>query len=136
MHRDGLIARSTLIERLIAIPDDVPLVLLTAPAGYGKTTTLSQWAAADDRDFAWVTVEEADGDPVGLATHIALALHRIEPLDPGLFHALAVGNGSRHAVALSYLLASLRSWTRPGVLVLDDVHELGDASPDECQPID
>jgi LuxR family maltose regulon positive regulatory protein len=123
-HRDGLIARSALIERLIAIPDDVPLVLLTAPAGYGKTTALGQWSAADRREFAWVTVDEADGDPVSLAAHIALALHRIEPLDPAVFQALTLGDGSRHVVALSRLLASLRTWTRPGVLVLDDVHEL------------
>jgi LuxR family maltose regulon positive regulatory protein len=124
VHRDGLIARRALIERLTAVPDDVPLVLLTAPAGYGKTTVLSQWSAAHDREFAWVTVDESDGDPVGLAAHIALALHRIEPLDPAVFQSLAVGDASRHVVVLSHLLASLRSWTRPGVLVLDDVHEL------------
>jgi LuxR family transcriptional regulator, maltose regulon positive regulatory protein len=127
VHRHGLVARSALIERLVAIPDDVPLVLLTAPAGYGKTTALSQWSAADHREFAWVTVDRADGDPVGLATHVALALHRIEPLDPAVFQALALGDGSRHVVALTHLLASLRSWTRPGVLVLDDVHELRNA---------
>jgi LuxR family maltose regulon positive regulatory protein len=85
---------------------------------------LSQWAAVDPREFAWVTVDEADGDPVRLAGHVALALHRIEPLDPAVFRALGTGDGSRHLVALSHLLASLRNWTRPGVLVLDDVHEV------------
>ena len=124
VHRDGLIARTELLGRLAATPKDVPLVLLTAPAGYGKTTALSQWAAADGRRFAWVTLDEADGDPVRLAGHIAVALQRIEPLDPAVFRALAVGDGSRHVAALPHLLASLRSWTRPGVLVLDDVHEL------------
>ena len=124
VHRDGLVARTTLLEALRALPDRASLILLTAPAGYGKTTVLSQWAAEDPREFAWVTVDEADGDPVRLAGHVALALHRIEPLDPAVFRALAVGDGSRHLVALPHLLASLRSWTRPGVLVLDDVHEL------------
>jgi LuxR family transcriptional regulator, maltose regulon positive regulatory protein len=123
-HRDGLIARTGLLRRLAAIPDDVPLVLLTAPAGYGKTTALSQWWAADDRGFAWVTVDKADNDPVALATRIAVALHRVEPLDPAVFQALGVGDGSRHLVAFPHLLASLRSWTQPGVLVLDDIHEL------------
>jgi ATP/maltotriose-dependent transcriptional regulator MalT len=85
---------------------------------------LSQWAAEDSREFAWVTVDEADGDPVRLAGHVALALHRVEPLDPAVFRALAVGDGSRHLAALGHLLTSLRSWDRPGVLVLDDVHEL------------
>jgi len=122
--RDGLVARSGLLRHLAATPDDVPLVVLTAPAGYGKTTVLNQWSAADGREFAWVTVEQADEDPVRLAGRIARALHRIEPLDPAVFRALAVGDGSRHVVALPHLLASLRNWARPGVLVLDDVHEL------------
>jgi len=122
--RDGLVARTRLLRHLAATPDDVPLVLLAAPAGYGKTTVLGQWSATDARDFTWVTVEEADKDPVRLAGRIARALHRIEPLDPAVFRALADGDGSRHLVALPHLLASLRSWARPGVLVLDDAHEL------------
>jgi LuxR family maltose regulon positive regulatory protein len=122
--RDGLIARTRLLETLAAIPEGSSLILVTAPAGYGKTTLLSQWAAEDSREFAWVTVDEADGDPVRLAGHVALALHRIEPLDPAVFRALAVGGGSRHLTALTHLLTSLRNWDRPAVLVLHDVHEL------------
>ena len=125
VHRDGLIARTKLLDVLAATPDPASLILLTGPAGYGKTTVLSQWAAEDRREFAWVTVDEADGDPVRLAGHVALALHRIQPLDPAVFRALAVGDGSRHLAALGPLLTSLRTWNRPGVLVLDDVHELG-----------
>jgi LuxR family maltose regulon positive regulatory protein len=122
--RNGLIVRGDLLRRLAAVADDVPLVLLTAPAGYGKTTVLSQWMAAGDRDCAWVTVDAGDNDPVRLAGRIADALHRIEPLDPAVFRALAGGVGSRHLVALPHLFASLRGWTRPAVLVLDDVHAL------------
>ncbi|WP_196418187.1 helix-turn-helix transcriptional regulator [Actinoplanes aureus] len=101
---------------------------MTAPAGYGKTTSLSQWAAEDSREFAWVTVDEADGDPVRLAGHVALALHRIQPLDPAVFQALSSGDGSRHLTALGHLLTSLRNGNRRGVLVLDDVHELRDVA--------
>jgi LuxR family maltose regulon positive regulatory protein len=126
-RRKGVAARAGLLRRLATIPDDVPLVLLVAPAGYGKTTALSQWSAADDRGFAWVTVDEADRDPVALAGRIAIELDRIEPLDPAVFRALAVGTGSRHLTALPHLLASLAKWTQPGVLVLDDVHELRSA---------
>src|SRR5215212_3538034 len=125
VDRDGLITRTRLLDALAAAPDRAPLILLTAPAGYGKTTVLSQWAAEDSREFAWVTVDEADGDPVRLAGHVALALHRIEPLDPAVFRALAVGDATRHLAALGHLLTSLRTWKRPGVLVLEDVHELG-----------
>src|SRR4051812_6842752 len=124
VHRDGLITRTRLLNALAAAPDRAALILLTAPAGYGKTTVLSQWAAEDSREFAWVTVDEADEDLVRLAGHVALALHRIQPLDPAVFRALAVGDGSPHLAALTHLLASLRKWNCPGVLVLDDVHEL------------
>jgi LuxR family maltose regulon positive regulatory protein len=124
VHREGLIPRTRLLETLAATPERISLILVTAPAGYGKTTALSQWAAADPREFAWVTVDRADGDPVRLAGHVALALHRIQPLDPAVFRALAVGDGPRHLTPLAPLLTSLRNWDRPAVLVLDDVHEL------------
>jgi LuxR family transcriptional regulator, maltose regulon positive regulatory protein len=124
VHQDGLIARTRLLKALAATPERISLILMTAPAGYGKTTALSQWAAEDSREFAWVTVDEADGDPVRLAGHVALALHRIQPLDSAVFRALAVGGGSRHLTALGHILTSLRNWNRPSVLVLDDVHEL------------
>jgi LuxR family maltose regulon positive regulatory protein len=124
VQRQGLIPRVRILEALAATPERISLILVTAPAGYGKTTTLSQWAAEDSREFAWVTVDEADADPVRLAGHVALALHRIQPLDPAVFRALAVGDGSRHLTALGHLLTSLRSGNRRGVLVLDDVHEL------------
>ena len=124
VQRQGLIARVRILEALAATPERISLVLVTAPAGYGKTTALSQWAAEDSREFAWVTVDEADGDPVRLAGHVALALHRIQPLDPAVFRALAAGDGTRHLTALGHLLTSLRNGNRRGVLVLDDVHEL------------
>src|SRR5436190_24048932 len=96
VHRDGLIARTRLLDALASTPDRASLILLTAPAGYGKTTVLSQWAAEDSREFAWVTVDEADGDPVRLAGHVALALHRIQPLAPAVFRVLAAGDGAPH----------------------------------------
>lgn len=40
VHREGLIARTRLLEALAARPERIPLILVTAPAGYGKTTAL------------------------------------------------------------------------------------------------
>jgi LuxR family maltose regulon positive regulatory protein len=126
-HRDGLILRAGLVGRLAAVRDDVPLILLTAAAGYGKTTALSQWAAEDVRDFAWLTVDRADSDPARLAEHIGLALQRILPLDASVFRAFAAA-GSSPLLALPQLLGSLQRWPRPVVLVLDDVQELRGAA--------
>jgi ATP/maltotriose-dependent transcriptional regulator MalT len=118
-----LIRRTGLLERLAVVGDDVPLVVFTAPAGYGKTTALSQWAAVDGRWFGWVTLTEADSDPMRLAGHVALALNRLIALDPAVLRSMAAGDGL-HARALPHLLASLHHRSPRAVLVLDDVHEL------------
>jgi LuxR family maltose regulon positive regulatory protein len=57
----------------------VPTVTVVAPAGYGKTTLLALWAAADDRPFAWLSLDAHDNDPIILLTHLAVALDRIRP---------------------------------------------------------
>ena len=56
-----------------------PLVTLVAPAGYGKTTLLFDWADQDERPFAWVTLDQRDNDPECLETSIGLAAERVEP---------------------------------------------------------
>ena len=65
--RPGTVHRSSLIERLER-GDRCPIVSVVAPAGYGKTTLLSQWAERNGQSFAWVSVDEADNDPKVLLT--------------------------------------------------------------------
>jgi LuxR family maltose regulon positive regulatory protein len=59
--RHGLLQRGRLIERL----PDGGITLVAAPAGFGKTTLLSEWraAAAPSMPFAWLTVDQTDSDP-------------------------------------------------------------------------
>ena len=54
------------------------LVILTAPAGYGKTTLAAQWAERERRPVAWLSVDEADDDAARLLAQIAAALDRLE----------------------------------------------------------
>src|SRR5919204_4445609 len=70
---DGLIARPSLVRRLAAARG-VPVILVVAPAGYGKTALLSEWARRDGRCFAWAVACEADNDPQHLVRTIAEAL--------------------------------------------------------------
>jgi LuxR family transcriptional regulator, maltose regulon positive regulatory protein len=73
---EGFVCRSGLLSAL----DDArvrPLVLVSAPAGYGKTTLLAQWSERDRRACAWVTLDPADADPGVLGGSIATALARI-----------------------------------------------------------
>src|ERR671936_328979 len=60
------IPRARLVRRLMSAPD-TPLVLIVAPAGYGKTSLLSEWSIEDRRPFAWVTLRDTDTGPADLA---------------------------------------------------------------------
>ncbi|MGE0026329.1 MAG: hypothetical protein AB7U07_04375, partial [Thermoleophilia bacterium] len=64
--RPGDVVRVALVERLMAA-EDVPLVVVEAPAGYGKTTLLAHWADADPRAFAWVDPHRRVGPDVAEA---------------------------------------------------------------------
>jgi LuxR family transcriptional regulator, maltose regulon positive regulatory protein len=72
----GLVSRARLVRRLMAARD-IRLVLLTAPAGYGKTTTLLDWAQHDERPFAWVALDHADNDPDHLRASMARSTHAV-----------------------------------------------------------
>ena len=65
--RSGTVRRSSLVDRLRR--DDVhPIVSVVAPAGYGKTTLLAQWAEGTGQAFAWVSADERDNNPKVLLT--------------------------------------------------------------------
>ena len=127
--RPGTIRRSALIEQL-AGGDPGPVVSVVAPPGYGKTTLLSQWAEADDRAFAWVSVDQGDNDPKVLLTYIAAALDAVEPIDGRVFDALASSASSVPGSVVPRLGSALWSMSAPVALVLDDVHVLDDS---ECR---
>ena len=74
--RPGTVRRSSLVERLVR-DDQRPIVSVVAPAGYGKTTLLAQWAEHNNQAFAWVSVDQADNDPKVLLTYVAEALDLI-----------------------------------------------------------
>ena len=57
------------------------MVLITAPAGYGKTSLLSEWATREERTLAWVTLDDGDNDPGRLLRSIAAALEAVGAID-------------------------------------------------------
>ena len=121
--RPTLVQRDRLLRRLLDARD-VPVALLVAPTGYGKTTLLSQWAERDGRPFAWVTLDPADNDPRNLLSAIALALDAIEPVGWEVFEALAADEPDGRITALQRLARSVGRREVPVVLVLDDLHVL------------
>ena len=126
--RAGLLRRAELIDRLTATAD-VPIVAVLAPAGYGKSTVLAQWAENDHRDFAWVSIDERDNDPSVLLSYIAFALGGTTSLGPEVAEALASPGPSVWTAAVPRLGAALASHPTSFVLVLDDVDRLTEPDP-------
>jgi LuxR family transcriptional regulator, maltose regulon positive regulatory protein len=121
--RPGTVIRSSLIDRL-ARDDTRPVVSVVAPAGYGKTTLVAQWAEHDGRAVAWVALDERDNDPKVLLSYVAAALDAVQPVGGRVFEALASPVSSIPGSVLPRLGSALASMTIPVVLVLDDVHLL------------
>ena len=113
----GTVSRTALVNRL-RTAGAFPLVLVVAPAGYGKTTLLSQWANRDVRPFAWVSIDERDSGPVAFLRHVAAALDRVEPIPASALEALRL-DGESWTRALPRLAEAIATRKSPFVLVLD-----------------
>ena len=117
--RVGVIARIGLVSGLRR---EAPRVVnVVAPVGYGKTTLLAQWAAAEPRRVAWVSLDARDNDPYVLLKHVVAAVARVESLDRRVVDSLA-GDRRRPWVRLVAAAARAVGAVRhPFLLVLDDV---------------
>ena len=97
------------------------MVLVSAPAGYGKSTLVAQWRDLDPRRSSWVQLGHGDNDPVVLLARIVAALERTGPLNGQLLEELSRRAPRIDEVALPLLAAELGE-RDPFVLVLDDAH--------------
>src|SRR5580693_5640851 len=113
--RPGIVARAALVNRLAAA--QAPVITIVAPPGYGKTTLLAQWAERVWPRVAWVSCDDGDNDPVVLLSALAVALDRIEPIDPAVFWAL-VSSGAG-ITAVPKFVSAIASMRLPVTLVLD-----------------
>ena len=121
--RPGIVERSALVGRL-SRERSGRVISVVAPPGYGKTTLLGQWAAHDRREFAWVSLDHRDNDPLVFLTYVAEALNTVSTIGPAVFKALSGPGDSLWARGLPRLVSAMAARSEPLVLVLDDVHEL------------
>ncbi len=119
--RDGYVSRPALVQRLLD-GDEAALALIAAPAGYGKTTLLAEWAARDHRPFIWITLTAHDRDAVDVAESIAGAFEGAAWIEPDVWPALSASRARRARPVLARLLRSRDLADRSFVLVLDDAH--------------
>ena len=116
--------RPRLFERMNSGLDKA-LILISAPAGYGKTTLVSSWLHEIEVPSAWISLDEGDNDPIRFLQYFIRALQKIVPaiqldllgviqgMQPGSFDAL-----------LNILINEIAGRAAPFVLVLDDFHTI------------
>jgi LuxR family transcriptional regulator, maltose regulon positive regulatory protein len=122
--------RQEWVERsdLLAFLDrsSAKLVLIAAPAGYGKTTLLAQWCSLSvtGRSFAWVSLGQEDNDPTALWRLVVHALHRACPAvdAKNLWRPLEGGLPDVTGMFLPTLINALAALPEPVTVVLDDYH--------------
>ena len=123
----GQVRRLALLNDLAAATSD--LVLVLAPAGFGKTTMISQWAADAGRPLAWATVGETDSDPVVLISTLMAALTASGADVPPLPGVLTGDEPAFSRRVLPQFQRTMESIDRAVTLVVDDVHAMAGTRP-------
>jgi LuxR family maltose regulon positive regulatory protein len=105
------------------------LTLISAPAGFGKTTLVSAWVAGFDRPVAWLSLDEADNDPIRFLAYLVAALRTVAPdIGEGVLGVLQSLQLPPIEPILTSLLNEITTIPDNFVLVLDDYHVI-DAKP-------
>jgi LuxR family transcriptional regulator, maltose regulon positive regulatory protein len=117
------VPRTALLERLLAAPA-TRLLCVAAPPGYGKTTLLAQWAERKGGRVPWVSLDRRDNDPVVLLSYLAVALDRVQPIDPAVLRTLSTPGAAPPASLVQRFVAGLSSIARPVRVVLDNLEVL------------
>jgi len=130
--RPNVVSRPRLIERLNE-GLHCRLILISAPAGFGKTTLVSEWVAGIERSAAWLSLDAGDNDPTRFLTYLVAAVQTIAPtIGQGVLSALHSQEPSPPEVILTALLNDLTTISEPFVLVLDDYHLLDAKAVDQA----
>jgi LuxR family maltose regulon positive regulatory protein len=121
--RPNMVSRPRLLERLNEGLHR-NLTLISAPAGFGKTTLVSEWLASSPRPAAWLSLDEGENDPSRFLTYLVAAVQTIAPHSgEGLLGALHTPQPPTEAM-LTTLLNDLTTISGDFILVLDDYHVL------------
>jgi len=122
------VRRTRLIERL---NDGLhrKLTLVSAPAGFGKTTLVSDWIVDCDRKMSWLSLDEGDSDPARFLTYLVAALRKVAPnIGEGVLAMLQSPQPPPAEPILTRLLNEITTVPDDFILVLDDYHAI-DARP-------
>lgn len=127
------VPRPRLIERLDAgLSASHKLTLVSAPAGFGKTTLVSEWAAGCGRPAAWLSLDEGDNDPARFLTCLVAALQTVADVGAGASTVLQSPQPPVVESILTALLNEITAVPHSFVLVLDDYHAIDSEAVDHA----
>jgi LuxR family transcriptional regulator, maltose regulon positive regulatory protein len=123
------IGRPRLVKALDAAIPAHKLVLVSAPAGYGKTTLLSQWARSSQLSVAWLSLNEEDSDPERFIRYIFRAWEQVQPaIRDSVLGVMLEGSLPEFQAVLSAFLHEANEADEDMAFVLDDYHLVEDSS--------
>jgi LuxR family maltose regulon positive regulatory protein len=130
--RSCLVTRARLIERLNGgCAQGCKLTLISAPAGFGKTTLVSDWIGACKKPVAWVSLDEGDNDPARFITYVVAALQAVKAgIGEGLLAALQSPQPLQIETILITLVNEISTIPNHFLLVLDDYHSIDSPAVD------
>ncbi len=130
--RPKTVARLRLLEQLNAgLPGK--LTLISAAAGFGKTTLVSEWAAACGLPAAWLSLDEGDSDPTRFLAYLIAALQTVAPsVGQGALAALQAPQPPPAEAILTAVLNDLAALPDRLLLVLDDYHAVDAPAVDQA----
>ncbi|HEY6410396.1 MAG TPA: LuxR family transcriptional regulator, partial [Ktedonobacteraceae bacterium] len=130
--RPNVVSRPRLLERLNEGLHG-KLTLIAAPAGFGKTTLVSEWVAGCDRQVAWLSLDKGESDPTLFLTYLVAALQTIAPtIGEGVLGVLQSPQPPPTASILTTLLNQITTISDQFILVLDDYHVLEAKAVDQA----
>jgi len=131
--RSKIVFRPRLIERLNeGLSAGCKLTILSASAGFGKTTLVSKWCASCGQPVAWLSLDEGDNDSAQLLTYLIAALQTVAPkIGAGVLSTLQSSQPPSIESILTILLNEIATLQDNFVLVLDDYHVLDSKTVDQ-----
>ena len=121
-ERAGSVVHQSILDRLTD-PDGPRVVSIVAPAGYGKSTLLGQWADRVPR-AVYLRLDEGDDDPVELLSDIADAFRNVDPIEEEVLERIPAPGSMPSHLGFRCLIDALSHLRNPLVLMLDDVHHV------------
>ena len=109
------------------------LTLISAPAGFGKTTLVGEWLANCGRSVAWLSLDEEDADPARFLIYLVAALQKLAPsFGKGVMAVLKSPQPPPIESILTTLLNEITAFPENFILVLDDYHVVDSKSVDQA----